>query len=120
MSRWRSGCDEPHGIAIDARRRFVFIACSDRVITLDAGNNGKVLDTIQTGDGLDNIDFFDGKLYAAASVAATLTIVHVADDGKFHDASTFPTEKGARVVVAGPKGAAYVADPVHGRILRIE
>ena len=117
VSRWKSGCDEPHGIAIDAKRRFVFIACSDKVNALD--RNGKITDTIATGDGLDNIDFFDGKLYAAASLAATLTIARVSDDGKFISRTVTPTAKGARVVVAGPNGAAYVADPVGGKILCI-
>ena len=31
-SRWRSGCAEPHGVALDDVRRFLFVACADRVI----------------------------------------------------------------------------------------
>jgi DNA-binding beta-propeller fold protein YncE len=119
LSRWKSGCDEPHGIALDAARQFLFVACSDRVISADA-RDGKTLDSIATGDGLDNIDFYAGKLYAAASIAATLTIAAVGDDGKFLRAVTVPTVKGARVVVAGPRHSAYVADPLRGKILRIE
>jgi len=36
--------------------------------------------------GLDNIDFSSDQklLYAAASVTATLSIIEVGDDGKFH------------------------------------
>jgi hypothetical protein len=87
------------------------------VIALDAGHDGKVLDTIATGEGLDNIDFFDGRLYAAASLAATMTIA--AFDERFHDAITIPSVKGARVVVAGANGEVWVADPIEGRVLRI-
>jgi len=54
VSRWRSGCAEPHGVALDEARRFLFVACADRVIALDVVHN-KVLGSIATGDGLDNI-----------------------------------------------------------------
>jgi len=74
-----------------------------------------------TGAGLDNIDYSpDAKiLYAAASLAATLTIAEVADDGKFHLKATVPTVKGARGVVAGKGETAYLIDPVEGRILKL-
>lgn len=89
-------------------------------MALDAAHDGQVLDSIATGEGPDNIDFFDGRLYAAASVAATLTVARFGDDGRFHDALTVPSAKGARVVVAGSGGAAWLADPAAGGILRIE
>jgi len=121
VSKWDHGCTDVGGLALDAARRFLFVACGDHVVNLDAGHDGKVLDSIQTGAGLDNIDYSaDSKLlYAAASQAATLTIAEVGDDGKFHLKATVPTVKGARSVVAGKGETAYLIDPAGGRILKL-
>lgn len=120
VSRWRSGCSEPHGVAFDEKRQLLFVACDDRIHALDTAHGGRVTDTLATGAGVDNIDFAGHRVYVAASVAATLTVARVADDGTFHDPMTFPTAKSARVVIAGSDGAAYVADPAGGVIFRIE
>jgi len=70
---------------------------------------------------LDNIDFSSEQklLYAAASVTATLSIIEVAEDGKFHLKALVPTVKGARGVVAGKGETAYLIDPAEGRILKM-
>ena len=121
VSSWRSGCEEPRGLALDRARGFLFVACSDRVISLDVAHGGKVVGSIATGDGLDNIDYADDQqtLYAAASKAATLTIARVDDKGGLSQLAVVPTTPGARGVVVGAWGTAYVADPVQGRILKI-
>jgi hypothetical protein len=121
VSRWRSGCDEPRGLALDRQRRILFVACSDRVVSLDAGGDGRVLGDISTGDGLDNIDYAESEriLYAAASKVATLTIARVDDRGSLNRIAIVPTSVGARGVIAGETGTAYVADPLGGRILKV-
>src|SRR5437660_3340360 len=121
VSKWNPGSTEVGGVALDSGRGFLFVACGDHVVTLDAAHDGKVLDSIQTGAGVDNIDYSTEKkiLYAAAGQAATLTIAEVGDDGKFHLKATVPTVKGARCVVAGKGETAYVIDPAEGRILKL-
>jgi DNA-binding beta-propeller fold protein YncE len=121
LAKWNPGSSDLQGLALDAARRFLFVACGDHVVSLDAGHGGKVLDSITTGPGLDNIDYStDGKrLYAAASQAASLTIADVDDHGKFHLKATVPTVKGARGVVAGKGETAYLIDPAEGRILKL-
>jgi DNA-binding beta-propeller fold protein YncE len=121
VSRWRSGCDEPRGLALDNARGFLFVACSDRVVSLDVAHGGQVVGSIATGDGLDNIDYAEKQqtLYAAAAKVATLTIARVDDHGSLSRLAVVPTATGARGVVADGTGTAYVADPVHGRILKI-
>src|SRR5579862_4494743 len=78
VSTWNS-CAHPSGVAVDSKREFVFVACVDRVIVLDAGHGGRKLGSITTGEGLDNIDYSEevGLLYAAAAEAARLTIARV-------------------------------------------
>ena len=61
-----------------------------------------------------------GLLYVAAQDAAQLTIAHVDDSGKPVVRAVVPTAKGARSVVAGADGRAYVIDPLGGQILKVE
>ena len=121
VAKWNPGSADLQGLALDTARRFLFVACGDHVVSIDAGHGGKVIDSIATGPGLDNIDYSaDAKLlYAAASQAATLTIAEVDDRGKFHLKATVPTVKGARGVVAGKGETAYLIDPAEGRILKL-
>src|SRR5213595_523565 len=81
VAEWNPGSSDLQGLALDSARRFLFVACGDHVVSIDAGHGGKVLDSITTGPGLDNIDYSpDAKLlYAAASQAATLIIAEVGD-----------------------------------------
>lgn len=120
VSSWRSGCDEVRGLALDKARRFLFVACADRVVSLDVAHAGRVLGSITAGDGLDNIDFLETQqtLYAAASKAATLVVAKVDDRGNFTRIAVAPTVIGARGAVVDGAGRAYVADPVNGRILK--
>jgi DNA-binding beta-propeller fold protein YncE len=121
VARWNPGSTDLQGLALDNARRFLFVACGDHVVNLDAGHDGKITDSITTGPGLDNIDYSaDAKLfYAAASQAATLTVADVDDQGRFHLKTTIPTVKGARGVVAGKEETAYLIDPAEGRILKL-
>jgi DNA-binding beta-propeller fold protein YncE len=121
VAKWNPGSSDLQGLALDTARRFLFVACGDHVVNIDAGHDGKVLDSITTGHGLDNIDYSPDRklLYAAASQAATLTIAEVDDQGKFHLKATVPTVKGARGVVAGKGDTAYLIDPAEGRILKM-
>jgi DNA-binding beta-propeller fold protein YncE len=121
VAAWNPGSSDLQGLALDSTRRLLFIACGDHVVSLDAGHNGKITDSIITGPGLDNIDYSpDSKvLYAAASQAASLTIAGVDDQGKFHLKAAVPTVKGARGVIAGKGETAYLIDPAEGRILKL-
>jgi len=121
VAKWNPGSNDLQGLALDNARRFLFVACGDHVVSLDAGHDGKVTDSITTGPGLDNIDYsVDEKLlYAAASQSATLTVAGVDDHGKFHLKATVPSVKGARGVIAGKGETAYLIDPAEGRILKL-
>ena len=113
--------DDLQGLTLDSARGFLFVACGDHVVSLDVAHGGRMIDSLVTGPGLDNIDFSPDKklLYAAASVTATLSIIEVGDDGKFHLKALVPTVKGARGVVAGKGETAYLIDPAEGRILKL-
>jgi YVTN family beta-propeller protein len=121
VARWQSGCDEPHGLALDAPGGILFVACKARVVAMDIAHDRGIVGYGETGDGLDNIDYLPTKelLYAAASEAAVLTVDHVDKSGKFTRVRTVPTVRGARGVVVDSEGHAYVMDPFGGRILKV-
>jgi len=121
LSTWKS-CDDPSGVAVDSKRGFVFVACVDHVIVLDAGHDGRVTGSIPTGAGVDNIDYSGetGLLYVAAAEAAQLTIARVDDGGVPSPMAVVKTTNGARSVVAGANGTAYLIDPLGGRMLKVE
>jgi DNA-binding beta-propeller fold protein YncE len=121
IATWNPGSSDLQGLALDTARRLLFVACGDHVVSIDAGHGGKVIASIATGPGLDNIDYSPDRklLYAAASQAATLTVAEVDDYGKFHLKATVPTVKGARGVIAGKDETAYLIDPTNGSILKL-
>jgi DNA-binding beta-propeller fold protein YncE len=121
VATWETGSSDLQGLALDGARSFLFVACGDHVVSLDVGHGVKLIDSIPTGPGLDNIDFSSDQkvLYCAASVTATLGIIEVGDDGKFRLKALVPTVKGARGVIAGKGERAYLIDPAEGRILKM-
>ena len=121
VARWQSGCDEPHGLALDAPHGILFVACNARVVTLDVAHGGGAIDSSEIGAGLDNIDYLATKnlLYAAAADAAVLTVLGVDKSGKLTQLRSVPTVRGARGVVVDSGGHAYVMDPYGGRILKV-
>ena len=113
--------DDLQGLTLDSARGFLFVACGDHVVSLDVARGGRLIDSLVTGPGLDNIDFSSDEklLYAAASVTATVSIIEVGNDGKFRLKALVPTVKGARGVLAGKGETAYLIDPAQGRILKL-
>jgi DNA-binding beta-propeller fold protein YncE len=117
---WSAGCgsDGPRGLAVDAARSFVVVACTDHVQVLDAGHDGAKLGALDTGAGVDNIDYLDGKrlLYVAAGKAERLTVARLDDKGHLEIVATGATSPGARNAVADEAGNAYVADSPGARL----
>ncbi len=120
-STWKPGCgsDGPRGIAVDPARNLVFVACTDHVQALDAAHDGALLGKLETGAGVDNIDYVEssGLLVVAAGKAAQLTIARFDDKGVPSVVAAGPTAAGARNAVADANGNAYVPDPAAATLL---
>ncbi len=118
---WNAGCssDGPRGVAVDSARSLLLVACTDHVQVLDMAHGGALLGKLETGGGVDNIDYVaaTGLLYAAAGKDARLTVAHVGDHGELTVIAAGETAPGARNAVADASGNAYVADPQGGRLL---
>jgi hypothetical protein len=109
----------PKGLAIEPAEQLLAVACSDHVEALDAGKDGKILSKLETGPGVDNIDYVSSRrsLYAAAARAAKITTAHLDAKGELKETESQATATGARNAVATEDGVAYVADGPAGKIL---
>lgn len=120
-SNWSAGCgaDGPRGVAFDGARNFIFVACTDSVQVLDGGHEGASLGKLDTGAGVDNIDYLAATrtLYVAAARAARLTVARIDDKGQPSILATGTTAEGARNAVVDAAGSAYLVDPQTARML---
>ena len=118
---WNPACgpDGPRGVAYDAGHGFVVVACTDHVQVLDSRHGGAPLGKLDTGAGVDNIDYDerDHLLYVAAAKAARLTVARLDDKGRLDVVATGTTSEGARNAVADANGNVYVTDSRQGRLL---
>src|SRR5262249_51816072 len=76
----------------------LFVACTAKVEVLDAANDGKILSSVDTGEGVDDIDYAPAThlLYVGASRAGQLTVASVDAHGQLTAAARVPTENGSR------------------------
>src|SRR6202035_538617 len=52
------GAEGPRGLAVDGGRGFLFVACTDHVeVLLDVAHAGTLISKLDTGAGVDNIDY---------------------------------------------------------------
>jgi DNA-binding beta-propeller fold protein YncE len=118
---WMPACGEggPKGLAIETKEQLLMVACPNHVEVLAAMTDGRILSKLDTGEGVDNIDYLPGRrlLYVAAAGAATLTVARLEEPGDLKQFATRTTSKGARNAVVTDDGIAYVADGPDGKIL---
>jgi DNA-binding beta-propeller fold protein YncE len=113
VATWQPACgkDGPHGLRIDEKAGHLFVACSARAEVLDAAHDGAVLSSIDTGDGVDDIDYSPAThlLYVGAAKAGQLTIARDDAHGTLSLVATVPTHTGARNPAVTPDGTVYLA-----------
>ncbi len=113
VATWKPECgaDGPHGLRVDEKAGHLFVACSARAEVLDAAHDGAVLSSIDTGDGVDDIDYAPAThlLYVGAAKAAVLTVARDDRHGKLVVAAKVPTHTGARNPAVTSNGTVYLA-----------
>ena len=118
LHTWKPECGEdgPHGIRLDEKAGRLFIACSAKVEVMDIAHDGRLLSSVDTGDGVDDIDYSSetNMVYAGAPKAAHLVIAHVDAKGKLAVAGTIPTHQGARNAAVAKDGSVYLAHSALG------
>ena len=103
--RWKlNGCEEPSGLALDAKRNVLFSVCGNKVMVVVATKDGKQLAKLPTGGGTDAAKFDPGLKRAFASNGdGTLTVVQESNNGKYEVLGDVETARGARTMALDPK-----------------
>lgn len=103
--KWKlNGCEEPSGLALDAKQNVLFSVCGNKVMVVVATKDGKQLATLPTGTGTDAAKFDPGLKRACASNGeGTLTVVQQSKSGKYDVLGNVDTARGARTMAIDPK-----------------
>ena len=120
VAKWQSACGEdgPHGLSVDQNSGYLFVACSTLAEVLDAGHDGEKLSSIDTGDGVDDLNYSPAThtLYVGAAKDARLTVARVDATGKLSQVAVVPTREGARNGVVTKDGTVYLAHSQLGQL----
>jgi DNA-binding beta-propeller fold protein YncE len=105
VSRWPlAPCQEPSGLAIDAKNRRLFAGCDNKMMAVVNADTGKVITTLPIGDGVDANGFDPDTGFAFASCGeGVLTVAHEDSPDTFSVAQSVPTQRGARTMALDPK-----------------
>ena len=109
IATWEPACgtEGPRGLRFDDVHNHLIVACTNKAETMDM--SGKILSSIDTGEGVDDMDLRNGRLYVGAAKAAKLTIADVAPDGHLSVIAQVDTKPGARNPAATASGKVFLA-----------
>jgi len=99
-ARWPLAPGEgPTGISMDQTHRRLFIGCTNKLMVVMNADNGKVIDRLPIGSGVDATAFDpENELVFSSNGEGTLTIVHEDSPDKFNVLENVVTQKGARTM----------------------
>ncbi len=109
-------CDGPTGIALDRPTNRIFSGCGEKSVVVDA-STGKVVATINNGDGVDALGYDDAEklIYIPAGAAGNVTVVRQDGPDQYTVVATVPTMRGAKTITVDPiKHMAYLFQPEYG------
>lgn len=93
------------GMAFDLRHHHLFIVCENKLMVIMDSTNGKVVQTLPIGAGVDGAAFDPATGYAFASAGrdGIVTIVKADKMGKYAVVQTLQTQRGARTITLDPE-----------------
>ncbi len=121
-SSWKLDCGArgPRGLALDSERHQLFIACTNGLRVLD-GDTGHVLSSLETGEGVDNIDYLPSThtVLVASGKSAVLSAIEISPKGEATLKATYPTAMGCRTVLTSSPTLAWLPDSRGHRVVRV-
>ena len=104
-ARWPlAPCEEPTGLALDARHERLFVGCSNQLMTVVDSRAGRVVATLPIGRGVDGVVFDPGTSLAFSSNGeGTLTVVREVTPDSFAVVENAVTQRGARTLALDPR-----------------
>jgi DNA-binding beta-propeller fold protein YncE len=105
QTRWPlTPCEEPTGMALDAKKQRLFIGCGNRLLVVVSVADGHILARLPIGDGNDAVAFdAERGLILASNGDGTLTLLKETSPDVYGVAETVQTQKGARTLALDPK-----------------
>jgi hypothetical protein len=121
VETWQNGCAISLGLALDAERGFVFVACAaGSVVVMDAAGGGKKLGELTQGAGLDILSYDPGlhHLYVQGATSGDLGIVGVSSAGEPSLLGVVRTAASSTSVTDEHRNV-FVGDPEAGGLIRV-
>ena len=105
LHRWPlKGCEEPSGLALDAKNRRLYSGCSNRVMAVVDADTGRIVATLPIGAGVDATAYdADAHLAFSSNGDGTLTVIRAESPEKYSVLGNVATQRGARTLALDPK-----------------
>jgi DNA-binding beta-propeller fold protein YncE len=101
VATWElANCEEPTGLAFDAKHHRLFSVCGNGVLVVTDARTGHHVAEVPIGKGPDAAAFDSqrGLVFSSNGQDGTLTVIHEDDPDHFHVLDTVPTAKSARTM----------------------
>lgn len=105
VKRWSiAPCEEPSGLALDDKHHRLFSVCSNKKMMVVDALSGKVITSVEIGEGPDAAAFDpDSGLVFVSNGSGTLTVVHQDTPDHYTVKANVPTQKGAKTLALNPE-----------------
>jgi YVTN family beta-propeller protein len=105
-SRWKlAPCESPSGLALDNSGHRLFAVCDEKKMVVVDADSGKVVSTVEIGDGPDATAYDPEKklVFSSNGQTGTLTVAKQDSADKYSVVENVPTEKSARTMALDTK-----------------
>lgn len=101
-AHWKlNGCDEPSGLAVDAKLHRLFSTCQNGIMAVTDARTGAPVTTVPIGEHPDAavFDAATGTIFSSnGGGTGTLTVIHEDDADHYRVQSNVATQKGAKTM----------------------
>jgi YVTN family beta-propeller protein len=110
------GCNNPTGLAVDARHHRLFSVCDSKVMAVTDALSGKQVALLPIGEHPDAAAFDDKRAVVYSSNGeGSLSVIHQDSADRYSDVGTVVTQRGARTMALDSKtGKVYLVTAEFG------
>jgi DNA-binding beta-propeller fold protein YncE len=121
---WPNGCQASRGIALDPRRGFLFVGCSEgKASVLDLNANGRVLGAGSAGAGVDiiSVNLSLNHLYLPSAREGNVTVLGIGSKGELRALGSLGTGlEGTHCVASDDRNKLWLCSPERGEVVVLE
>jgi hypothetical protein len=100
-----SGCESPHGLAIDITTHRLFASCENRRLVVVNADSGEIVKSLPIGRGSDAVAFDPARkrVFSSNGVDGDISVIREVDANTFQSAGTIRTMLSARTMSVDPR-----------------